>query len=254
MNKIRVVNNMIIPSVNDDVLIRDNEITFLNNGNYYIDYIDCDNISFKINVIEDICINLFEYSNCNDICINNSYYLNKRTSLILSKFSSNESTRENINIYLNDCKSSIKYNFSSVSNGKDKYVINIYHLSNNTSSDIYNRTIAKEGSSNVFDINSYVNNGINDCYLKQETKIVTLGESNNKINPNMFIGEDSTIGIHSSTIGSISEEELFYLMSRGISYRDSINLIIKGMIISNVNPDMETRSKILNILDNLGGE
>jgi len=254
MNKIRVVNNIIVPYDNDYVLISDNSITFINNGNYYIDYIDCDYINLNINIKDNVCISLFEYSNCNDIILNNNYNLDKKSSLILSKFNANDSTNEDINIYLQGKKSSIKYNFSSISSGNDKYLINIYHLDKDTSSDIYNRTIAKEGSSNIFDINSYVDNGVKNCYLKQETKIVTLGESNNKINPNMFIGEDSTTGVHSSTIGSISEEELFYLMSRGISYKDAINIIVKGMIISNINPDMETRGKILNILDKLGGE
>ena len=44
----------------------------------------------------------------------------------------------------------------------------------------------------------------------------------------MFISEEDVTAIHSSTIGSINEEDLFYLMSRGISYNDSVKLIIKG--------------------------
>ena len=38
MNKIKVVNNKIIPFVSDDVEINDNNINFNNNGNYFIDY------------------------------------------------------------------------------------------------------------------------------------------------------------------------------------------------------------------------
>lgn len=254
MNRIIVENNIIISYDGDGILINDNTITFINNGNYCIDYIDCDNIYFNVNINDNLCISLLEYSNCNEININNSYNLNKNSSLILCKFYANEGTEENINIYLNGEKSSIKYNFSSISSGNDKYLINIHHLAPCTSSDIFNRTVARKSSSNIFDINSYVDNGIRDCYLKQETKIISLGNSDNKINPNMFICEDSTTAVHSSTIGNISEDELFYLMSRGISYRDSINLIVKGMIISNINPDVDTRSKVLNILDNLGGE
>ena len=134
------------------------------------------------------------------------------------------------------------------------YKINVYHLDNNTSSDVFNRIVAKENSSNYFDINSYVDNGIKDCYLNQSTKIVTLGDSDNRVNPNMFISEEDVTAIHSSTIGSINEEDLFYLMSRGISYNDSVKLIIKGMILSNINPDMENMERILNILDSIGGE
>ena len=175
-------------------------------------------------------------------------------NLILNKFFCNDSTLEENNIFLNEENSSIKYNFSSISNGNDKYYINIKHLIKNTRSDIYNRTVAKKGSSNIFDINSYVENGITDTYLNQQTKIVTLGDSDNKINPNMFIGDYSCTAIHSSVIGSISEEDLFYLMSRGISYNEAVKLIIKGMILSNINANMEYKEKILNILDRLGGE
>ena len=254
MNKIIVVENKIIPLDNNDILVNDNAIKFIKNGNYYIEYVDCDKVNFNIIVEKDICINLFEYSNNKNININNNYYLYKNTSLILSKFFSNNTTNEVINIYLREDGANIKYNFSSISNGNDKYSMNVYHESKKTNSDIFNRTIAKEGSSNIFDINSFVDNGIKECYLNQQTKIITLGDSNNKINPNMFISEESTTAIHSSVIGCICEEDLFYLMSRGINYSDSVNLIVKGMLLSNINVNMEYREKILKLIDSLGGE
>jgi len=254
MNKIKVVENKIIPFDNVEVIINDNSIKFTNNGDYYIEYIDSNDISFTFELDKNICINLFEYSNNNDININNKYILNRSSSLILSKFYCNRNTNEKIDIYLKEEKANIKYNFSSISNDSDKYIINIFHDDKNTSSDIFNRTVSNPNSSNVFDINSYVDNNIKNCNLNQHTKIITLGDSNNRINPNMFIGEESTTAVHSSVIGSISEDDLFYLMSRGISYGDSINLIVKGMILSNINVNMEYREKILKILDILGGE
>lgn len=211
-------------------------------------------ISININIQNNICISLFEYSDNDDIEIDNRYILNKNSSLILSKFYYNTSSNEKIDIYLKDDKANIKYNFSSINSGDNKHIVNIYHEGNNTSSDIFNRVVANNDSLNFFDINSYVENGIKNCYLNQQTKILTLGESNNKINPNMFIGEESTTATHSSVIGSISEDDLFYLMSRGINYKDSINLIVKGMILSNINATLEIRAKILKILDNIGGE
>ena len=57
MNKIKVVNNKIIPFVSDDVEINDNSINFNNNGKYFIDYIDCNN------VLTLIIINVFIYLN-----------------------------------------------------------------------------------------------------------------------------------------------------------------------------------------------
>lgn len=254
MNKIKVVNNEIIPFDDNNIVINGNKILFNSNGNYFIDYIDSSNINLVIELNDNICINLFEYSNNKDIYINNNYELNKNSSLILNKFYYNDNTKEDINIDLNKEKANIKYNFSSISKNNDKYNINIFHKNKNTSSDVFNRVVALKDSSNFFDINSYVDNGIKDCYLNQSTKIVSLGESNNRINPNMFIGEESTTAIHSSTIGNINEDDLFYLMSRGIPYKEAINLIIKGIILSNINPDMENRERILNILEDIGGE
>lgn len=252
MNKIKVVNNIVIPYDGDDIIITYNNITFNNSGNYTIEYIDCDDIKLNIRINKGTFIYLFEYSNNSDILINNSYDV--LGNLIVSKFYANSNTNENIDIKLNSVNASVKYNFSSISSGCDNYTVNIYHLCKNTSSDISNRTIAKKNSSNFFDINSYVENGILNTYLNQQTKIITLGDSNNRVNPNMFIGEASTTGIHSSTIGTINEEDIFYLMSRGINYKTAINLIIKGMIISNINPDIEYREMILDILNALGGE
>ena len=87
-------------------------------------------------------------------------------------------------------------------------------------------------SNNNFDINSYVENKILDCYLNQSTKIITLGDSNNKINPNMFTHDNSVTAIHASVIGNVNEEELFYLMSRGISEKVSYDLLIKSFLIN----------------------
>lgn len=254
MNKIKVVENEIIPFDNSDVIIKNNSIKFTNNGDYYIEYIDSNDIEFTIEVDKNICINLFEYSDNDEIIVNNKYILNRNSSLILSKFYCNKNTNEKVDIYLKEEKANIKYNFSSIGNECDKYIINIYHEDKNTNSDIFNRTIATFNSSNVFDINSYVDNNIKNCYLNQQTKIITLGDSNNKINPNMFIGEESTNAVHASVIGSINEDDLFYMMSRGIDYNTCVSLIVKGMILSNINVNMEYKEKILKILDNIGGE
>ena len=67
----------------------------------------------------------------------------------------------------------------------------------------------------------------------------------------MFIEEDSVNARHGSVIGKISDEEIFYLMSRGISESDAINLVVKGLIISNLDVDMELRAKIFECLQEI---
>ncbi len=254
MNKISIVKNNIIPFDIEGVSVNGNDISFTENGNYILEYIECNNIELNIKIDMNKCINLFEFSYDNDINVDNKYNIDKNASLIINKFYCNKDSNENIDIYLNGEKASIKYNFSSITSAKDRYKINIYHNGNNTTSDVFNKTVAKDGSSNYFDINGYVENGVLDTYINQHTKIITLGESDNRINPNMYTHDNSTTAIHSSVIGNVSEDELFYLMSRGISYDDSIKLIVKGNVLSNINIPNEYWQKINDIIDNLGGE
>ena len=84
--------------------------------------------------------------------------LGYNSSLIISKFYCNNKCNEVVNINLNERDASIKYNFSSININDNFYKINVYHLDNKTSSDIFNRIVANKDSSNYLDINSYVNN------------------------------------------------------------------------------------------------
>ncbi|MEW6003640.1 MAG: SufD family Fe-S cluster assembly protein, partial [Nitrospirota bacterium] len=48
--------------------------------------------------------------------------------------------------------------------------------------------------------------------------------------PNLDVQErDVSVG-HEATVGKISEEQLFYLQSRGISEKEATNLIVSGFI------------------------
>ena len=87
MNKICIVNNDIIPCDNNGIIINNNEISFLDNGNYIIEYLECNNINLVIKVNKDKCINLFEYSYDNDININQAHQISKSCkNTIYNKF------------------------------------------------------------------------------------------------------------------------------------------------------------------------
>ena len=76
-----------------------------------------------------------------------------------------------------------------------------------------------------------------------------MGECDASISPNMFIDLDDISAKHGSVIGSFKDEDIFYLMSKGISYSDVIKLLIKGYILSNMEIDADTRMNILQIID-----
>jgi Fe-S cluster assembly protein SufB len=59
--------------------------------------------------------------------------------------------------------------------------------------------------------------------------LVGDGATSNTI-PVMDVKNNKTVMAHEATIGKIGEEEIFYLMSRGLSEEDAIKLIVTGFI------------------------
>ena len=63
--------------------------------------------------------------------------------------------------------------------------------------------------------------------------------------PGLEIKADDVRCSHGATIGKIEEEQVFYLLSRGIPYPDAVKLIVEGFfnpIIDRIqNPDIQTK-------------
>ena len=51
-----------------------------------------------------------------------------------------------------------------------------------------------------------------------------------KAQPNLLIDEYDVVASHSATIGSIDKEELFYLMSRGLTETQAQEMVILGFV------------------------
>ncbi len=249
MNNILVVNNQVANFHNQALTIKNNTITFHQSGNYQIEYQKCNNINLTYNFAKDIYVKIFEYSTNENIIIKNTYNLCQNTLITLYKFYNNKSTNEEININLQEEKAHINYHFSSISIGKDKHHIKINHFHQNTYSDIYNKSITLNNGQIEFIVDSILPKGNKGCILNQDTRVITLNDTQSAIHPNMYIDENDVEARHGSIIGRFSHDEIFYLMTRGINYNDTIKLLVKGYLFSNLNLDMEGRAKIFEIIN-----
>ena len=246
MNNILVKNNIIQDYENEYINISNNIVTFKKSCDYNIYYENCDNIDINIVVLDNVYVKLFEYMVDLKIQSNISYNIDDNGTLLLFKFYSNNKVNENININLNGYMSKINYNFSNICINEEKYKFVINHNNSNTISDISNKSICLEYGKLEFDIDTVVEKGNVLCNTNQDTKIINFGDNKSIIKPNMYISEDNIEARHSSVIGNFNDDELLYLMPRGIDYNNSIKLLVKGYIFSNLIVDMEKRSKILN--------
>ncbi|MCK9536158.1 MAG: SufD family Fe-S cluster assembly protein [Bacilli bacterium] len=182
-----------------------------------VDYIsfkqnnECDNIGFTANTIMG----------------ENSYINNKNLSI----FSSESKLIDNI--YLKNINSKIDMEnvIINVSGEKQFFQYDIYHQAAATTSTMNNYGISKYKS--VLDIksNGIIEKNAKKTQLIQKTKGLIIDMySAISADPILRIDEYDCIANHGASIGAINEDELYYLMSRGLSYEDAEKLIISGFI------------------------
>ena len=254
MHKI-IIHNDILEDYEDEVFsVLNGKICLKKNGEYEIWYENCCRVNLFLRVLPGIVAKVFIGSIDNDLAVCNHYVLEKNSQLMLFQFYYNQNVVENTVIDLDGEKAIFNLGFSSISRGCEEYHITVNHNANLVSSDIRNKCIGLDKSSITLEVNSVLEKGNVDCVMDQTSRILTLGEVMARIVPNMFIDEDSVIAKHGSVIGGFREEEIFYLMSRGISYQEALSLLVKGFIFSNLEVDMEKRARILAIIQDLRGE
>lgn len=242
MNKILIAKNRI---TGDEIKIIGNTITFDHDGEYVLEYTESGN--YELEFIINAKIKLIEVSYDNELEINNHYLVND--SLKIVKYYNNKKVLEKIDIDLLKENALIDYHFANICKEEERYTININHKCMKTFSKIINRSIAFKNSILKFVINSNVPKNATESELDQNTRIITMGECDTQISPNMFIDLDNVIAKHGSVIGTFKDDQVFYLMSKGINYNDTLKLLIKGYIIGNLEIDFENRKKIIDIID-----
>ena len=245
MNKILVSKNK-ISCDNPLVSIKKNKITISSDGEYIVIYND--DGEYEITFMVSGNIKIIESSFDKSLKINNRYIVSSG-KLKVVKFYNNKEVDEHINIDLCSELAEIDYHFSNICRLEERYMIDINHKCKNTYSNIQNKGIALKNSILKFIVNSNVDKEAIGSVLEQNTRIVTMGECDAAISPNMYIDLDDVSAKHGSVIGSFKDDDIFYIMSRGIGYNDALKLLIKGYIIANMDVDIDTRMKIMEVID-----
>lgn len=249
MNKIIIDNNKIETFGDTCISIFDNNIKFLENGECELEIKGNSNLEFNVEVLDNVVVKLFMVSVDGELKNKISYKLGEGSNLLLFKFYNNKRVDLVEDIYLEGKYSSISYNFSSICDGVENYKIRVFHNNCYVTSNISNKCIGNDNSKIVFDIDSILDTGNIGCSMNQDTKVMCMGDVDASISPNMYIEEDDVEARHGSVIGKFRDEDLFYLMSRGINYEDSVKLLIKGFILSNLVLNMENQARVLKIIN-----
>lgn len=103
------------------------------------------------------------------------------------------------------------------------------HLAPDTSSTIVNKSVSKDGGRTNF--RGYVKIFPGAVNSKSHTKCDALildEKSNSGTIPQLEIDENRVNVGHEATVGKVGEDQLFYLMSRGLTEDEAITMIVNG--------------------------
>ncbi len=147
---------------------------------------------------------------------------------------SNVNTSVNSNVILLGDNSSSEFKFSSIAgqNIKKLYNIGFNHLGVKTSSNFEGYGVAlKNGEIDAKGISHIEKNSIKS-YANQMVKVILFDkESKAKASPTLKIDCDDIVANHACAIGSLNEDHIFYLKSRGLSEEEARRLITLGYLI-----------------------
>ena len=235
------MNRIVVNKQNQDIKITKNDT-------YYLE-ITKDNLTLNIDIDDYIEANIYIIVKDKSLTLNNTIDLHEKSLLNIYKFYNNHDLLENTTINLEGLFSTINYFSSSIATSDEIYNITINHHNNNTISNIINKAITLDKSKVLFNVDSVIPKDITGATMNQDSRIITLEESNAIIKPNMYIESNDVEAKHSSIVGTLNEKDIFYLMSRGITYEESLSLLIKGFILANYCEEIEIHEEVLKIIN-----
>ena len=258
MNKIKVVNdNLVLSNVSKNIQVEyyQKEFLFAINDlkinvtkdsvlDIEIDLKEDSKLNFNINIENNVKLKLNILTKGKTGKIQYKYTLSKNSLCNVFKFQNIDSIKEMIIANLNGINADIEYNFKTISNDKENYDYHIFHNYNNTISNIKNNGVCIDDGKIIYQVSSFVPKEINGCIVNQNNRIINLTNNKCEIKPNLYIDSFDVEASHSALIGKFSDEEMFYIQSRGIDYDNALKLLITGFLTSDIN-----NKKIINTIN-----
>lgn len=233
----------------EDSLVNSSEIikTINESGIFKL---DLENISkdIVINIEDNLSVTIVEI-NTKNIINTITYNIGINSKLNINVFDDSNDINRNITINLNGKNSDVKFNAGIISHDKNIYKLNVHHNASDTTSNTILHGVSYNDSKILIENNGYIPKGSSKSVLKQDNKIILMGNNNSKIDPNLYIDEYDVEASHGAYIGKFEDEVLFYLNSRGLDYDMSYNLLIKGFLLDEFYLDDEINEDILKIIN-----
>tara|TARA_Y100001936_G_scaffold215748_1_gene226471 strand:- start:383 stop:1630 length:1248 start_codon:yes stop_codon:yes gene_type:complete len=201
--------------------------------NYKIDKIENNNIKYSYNNIEQDTNSISE-----------TFVLSSGSNFTKNEFNCNLNGKYS-SAFINGIISLKKIQHHEIKS-------NINHLIDNTKSYQLIKSVLEEDSKGVYQGKIFVNSKAQKTDGYQLSKAILLNETSEfNAKPELEIYADDVKCSHGSASGSLNENSIFYLMSRGLNYREAKELLINGFLLDVV--EKITDSEVRNLIKNMIG-
>ena len=162
--------------------------------------------------------------------------------------------KNEINCNLNGKYSSAFVNgiFNLDNNKNHEIRTSINHLNENTKSYQLIKSVLGENTKSAYQGKIFVKSNAQKTDGYQLSKAILLSDSSEfNAKPELEIYADDVKCSHGSASGSLNQDSIFYLMSRGFNYKEAKELLINGFLLDVV--EKITDNEIKNLIKNIMG-
>ena len=216
------------------------------------------NIVYNFNLEKDAILKNYKLDKEENNNIKYSYNnINLDTNSVAENFilsSGSSFIKNEINCNLNGKYSSAFVNgiFNLDNNKNHEIRTSINHLNENTKSYQLIKSVLGENTKSAYQGKIFVKSNAQKTDGYQLSKAILLSD-NSEFNakPELEIYADDVKCSHGSASGSLNQESIFYIMSRGLNYKEAKELLINGFLLDVV--EKITDNEIKNLIKNIMG-
>lgn len=238
-----IPDNFNIEIINSNVIIIENYKGSIEPSNFSIN-VDCNSKLNRLSILVEINSSLKIIRNIN----NNGFYQSMQIDLT----DYNVDSTENINLKTTDADAYVIDGIYAINNVIKKYQTNLNHYVSACNSKAQIFAINNDKAHVSIFTDAYIKNGAIGTKTTQEGRIINLSSTcSGIVLPNLHIDENDVEASHSCSVGSLNQEHMYYLESRGLSKIQARNILIRGYfnpIIENITNDT-IKEELIRILE-----
>lgn len=190
------------------------------------------NVEANVNRDSDFTCLLLNNTN-GKLILNDNYCLENDSNSVIAYSQLNEyEVLTNSNYDLKGQGASLRVLSVSLNGTKKVFNQNTQHLASYTSANIENFGVVLSKGNTSMVVKNTINKDTRECKTHQTSRLLTYDKTAlGKILPILYIDDNEVEASHACSLGQPDENQIYYLMSRGLDRNEALQLITIGYLL-----------------------